>query len=286
MDLGEHVPVYVLEPEHLEYHAPSDDDNQVEDQPHADDATPTAESPGYIADSDSMGEDNDEDPELDLSKEHKPEDDDEDAEDDPNEEHEPEDKDTKKVELSKGPDETKPCDVAESSAAATTRAPKGQYDFVDTIEEGHSLIHSPGHDAWTISRAADIVEDVGYVRALQASEHRMMTSIEEVNLRISYQAQVHRQESKCFYTQLHDAQTDCRDIRLVIDVVRGQRNAYETELQEVRQTYLSFKARNRALLARLEILETHISRMEWRCQSVEDLAVTQMMRIHTLEARA
>nr|GEU67954.1 hypothetical protein [Tanacetum cinerariifolium] len=88
------------------------------------------------------------------------------------------------------------CDVAESSATAA-RAPR---------------------------------EDVGYVRALQASERRMMTSIEEVNLKISYQAQVHRQESNYFYTQLHDAQTDHIDIRLKIDVVRGQRTAYETEL--------------------------------------------------------
>nr|GEY11233.1 hypothetical protein [Tanacetum cinerariifolium] len=51
------------------------------------------------------------------------------------------------------------CDVAESSAAAAR-----------------------------VPRAADRVEDVGYVRALHASEHMMMTSIEEVNLRISYQA--------------------------------------------------------------------------------------------------
>nr|GEX41323.1 reverse transcriptase domain-containing protein [Tanacetum cinerariifolium] len=87
---------------------------------------------------------------------------------------------------------------------------------------------------------------------LQDSEQRMMTSIEEVNLRVSYQAQVCRQESKYFYTQLLDAQTDRRDVRLEIDVARGQRTAYETKLQE----------------------------------SVEDLAVTQMMRIHALEARA
>nr|GEZ12838.1 hypothetical protein [Tanacetum cinerariifolium] len=40
------------------------------------------------------------------------------------------------------------------------------------------------------------------------------------------------------------------------------------------------------LLARLETLETHVSHMEWQRQSAEDLAVTQMMRIHTLEARA
>nr|GEY40348.1 retrotransposable element Tf2 [Tanacetum cinerariifolium] len=106
----------------------------------------------------------------------------------------------------------------------------------------------PGHDAWTIARAADRAEDVCYVRALQASKKRMMTSIEEVNLRISYQAQVRRQESKYFYTQLHDAQTDSRDIRLEIDVVRDQRTTYETELQEVHQAYLSSKARNKALI--------------------------------------
>nr|GFC82251.1 hypothetical protein [Tanacetum cinerariifolium] len=59
--LDEHVPVYVLEPEHPEHHAPSDDDIQVEDQPYADDASPTVESPGYIADSDSMEEDTNKD---------------------------------------------------------------------------------------------------------------------------------------------------------------------------------------------------------------------------------
>nr|GFA46820.1 reverse transcriptase domain-containing protein [Tanacetum cinerariifolium] len=58
------------------------------------------------------------------------------------------------------------------------------------------------------------------------------------------------------------------------------------KLQEVHQAYLSFEARNRELLARIETLKTHMSRMEWQRQRVEDLAVTQMMRIHTLEARA
>ncbi|GJW65058.1 hypothetical protein Tco_0116942 [Tanacetum coccineum] len=111
-------------------------------------------------------------------------------------------------------------DVAESSTAPA-RPPKGQYDFVDTIGAGRGLLRSPSYDARTIARAADRAEDVGHVRALQASKHRMMTSIEEVNLRVSYQAQVRRQESEDFYTQLHDAPTDHRDIRLEIDVVRG-----------------------------------------------------------------
>ncbi|GKF77310.1 hypothetical protein Tco_0229780, partial [Tanacetum coccineum] len=158
------------------------------------------------------------------------------------------------------------CDVAESSVAV--RVPRRQYDFVDAVEAGQGLIHSLGHDARTIARAADRAEDVGYVRALQASKHRMMTSIEEVNLRFL------------------DAWTDRKDIRLKIDVVRGQRTAYEIELHEVHQAYLSFKAQNRALLTRLETLETHMSRIEWQRQRAKDDAVKQMMRIHVLEARA
>ncbi|GKA49102.1 hypothetical protein Tco_0742060, partial [Tanacetum coccineum] len=117
------------------------------------------------------------------------------------------------------------CDVAESFAAAATRAPRGQYDFVDAIGAGE---------------------------ALQISEHMMMTSIEEVNLRVSYQAQVRRQE----------------------------------KLHEVRQAYLSSEVRNRALLARLEALETHMSRIEWQCQRAEDDAVRQIMCTQVLEARA
>nr|GFD38929.1 hypothetical protein [Tanacetum cinerariifolium] len=71
MELDEHAPVYVPEPQHLEYHAPSDDDIQVEDD--------------------------DDNPEEDPSEEHEPEDDYEDPEEDPNEEHE-----------SKGYEETEP----------------------------------------------------------------------------------------------------------------------------------------------------------------------------------
>nr|GEU56503.1 hypothetical protein [Tanacetum cinerariifolium] len=177
------------------------------------------------------------------------------------------------------------CDVVKSYVVAV-RPLKGQCDFINTVEVGQGLIRSPIHDAWTIVRAANRPENVGYVRALQASKHRMMTFTKEVNLRVSYQAHVRRQESEDFYTQLHDAQTDHKDIKLKIDVVRGQRTAYKTELHEVRHAYLSFEAQNRALLARLKTLETYLSRIEWHCPSAKDLAVRQMMRIHVLEVRA
>nr|GEY87934.1 reverse transcriptase domain-containing protein [Tanacetum cinerariifolium] len=287
MELDEHVQVYVPEPEHPEYHAPSNDDIKVEDD----------------------NEDPEKDPEEDPSEEHEPEDDDEDPEEDPNEEHkskgseETESFEEDEIAITPPPprqhrarisvrpqilmatstaamihrkddilEEDMPpqrrfaltgslpgCDVAESSAGAAARAPRSQYDFVDTVEAGQGLIRSPGHATQTIAKDADRAEDASYV---------------------------HRQESENFYTQLLDAQTDRKDIRLEIDVVRGQRTAYETELQEVHQAYLSFEARNRELLARLKTLETHMTRMEWQRQSAEDLVVTQMMRIHTLEARA
>nr|GEV53193.1 reverse transcriptase domain-containing protein [Tanacetum cinerariifolium] len=142
------------------------------------------------------------------------------------------------------------CDVAKSSAAA--RLPSGEYDVVDIVEAGQGLICSPGHDVQTIARAADRAEDVCYVRALHASEHKMMAFIEKVNLRVSYQVQVRMPKSKDFYTQL----------------------------MTLRLTAETLDSRSMALLARLETLETHMSLMEWQ------RIFRQMMRIYVLEARA
>ncbi|GJT07851.1 reverse transcriptase domain-containing protein [Tanacetum coccineum] len=61
--------------------------------------------------------------------------------------------------------------------------------------------------------------------------------LRKFNLRVSYQVQARKRESEDFYTQLLDARTDRRDIRLEVDVVRGQRNAYETELQEMESVF-------------------------------------------------
>ncbi|GKE65365.1 hypothetical protein Tco_1519526, partial [Tanacetum coccineum] len=57
----EHPPLpvevpYVHEPEYPEYLAPSDDEAPLEDQPPPADASPTALSPGYVADSDPVPE--------------------------------------------------------------------------------------------------------------------------------------------------------------------------------------------------------------------------------------
>nr|GEZ64114.1 reverse transcriptase domain-containing protein [Tanacetum cinerariifolium]GEZ66328.1 reverse transcriptase domain-containing protein [Tanacetum cinerariifolium] len=212
MELDEHVPVYIPDPEHPAYHAPSDDDIQEEElsegfdktEPFEEDETAVTPPPPRHCHRIAMIRMRDDIPEEDMPPWRR------------------------FVFTAPLPG----CDVEESSAAAA-RSPRGQYDFVYSVEVGQGLIRSLDHDVRTIARAADKAEDVGYARTLQASEHMMMTSIKEVNLRISYQAQVRRQESKYFNTQLHDAQTDRIDIRLEINVVRGQRTAYETELQEL-----------------------------------------------------
>ncbi|GKA06726.1 hypothetical protein Tco_0685950 [Tanacetum coccineum] len=54
-------PDYVPAPEYPEYVAPSNDEIPVEDQPLPADASPTAQSPGYVADSDPSKEDPEED---------------------------------------------------------------------------------------------------------------------------------------------------------------------------------------------------------------------------------
>ncbi|GJU77282.1 putative reverse transcriptase domain-containing protein [Tanacetum coccineum] len=272
----------------------------VEDQPYAENASSTAESPGYIADSDSMEEDADKDSvdypnEPEDNDEDPKEDDDEDTEEDLTEEHEPkdDDKDPKCGSYVRG----RSLQAGIPGRTQKTACHTNHHHHLDTWRGARisaPLVHRtamirmrddipeedmpprrrfvltappPGCDVAESSAAAARpprdAKDVGHVIALQASKHRMMTSIEEVNLR-----------------------TDRRDIRLEIDVVRGQQTAYETKLHEVRQAYLSSKAWNRALMARLETLETHMSRIEWQRQSVKDHAVRQMMRIHVLDARA
>nr|GEV87235.1 reverse transcriptase domain-containing protein [Tanacetum cinerariifolium] len=222
---------------------------------------PSWGTPLMNVDDDIHIKDDDEDPNKDPREEQEPKDDDEDPEEDPNEEHKPDDKDSDKT-------EPPTHDQTSFGHKATMIRMRGDIPEEDVPPRRRFAFTAP-------PPGCDIAKSfVGAARAPR------------INLRVSYQGQVRRQESKYFYTQLHDAQTDCIDIRLEIDVVRGQRTTYEIELQEVHQAYLSSEAQNRALLARLETLKTHISRMKWQRQSAKDLVVNQMMRINTLEARA
>ncbi|GKE23656.1 hypothetical protein Tco_1435168, partial [Tanacetum coccineum] len=246
MELDEHVPVYVPEPEHPEYHVPTDDDIQVEDQPYADDASPTAESPGHIADSESMEEDS-----IDYPDE--PEDDDEDPEEDPEEDHiddlaDGEDKEPTEDEEEGGqPSSRRPfrtrktvrleppmsasMEAPESSAAAA-RPPRGQYyDFVDTVEAG------------------------------QGSEHRMDDFHEEVTLRVSTR---HKFAGMRVSISIHSVMTHrltTKTLDLRFDVVRSQRHRLREELHE-RQSAEDLVVR--------QIMRTHVLEARARINTVED----------------
>ncbi|GJX40754.1 putative reverse transcriptase domain-containing protein [Tanacetum coccineum] len=120
------------------------------------------------------------------------------------------------------------CEIGESSAAAAARQPG------PTIE----------------TRLLD-------------TERRIMTALELVNRRVTYQVDVCTRESSEFCTRHHDAQKDRAAVRAEIEVLRRERLAYEQE-----------------------VLETKASRHEWQRQAADDLAVQHIMRTQALEAGA
>ncbi|GJT01568.1 hypothetical protein Tco_0822737 [Tanacetum coccineum] len=154
------------------------------------------------------------------------------------------------------------CEVGESFAAAArqpgpTMAHRVDYSLVDTME----------------TRFRD-------------TERRMMTALEMVNMRVSYQVDVRSRESSEFYSRHHDAQKDRAAVRAEIEVLRRERLAYEQESMETRQALARSEAYCRELEARVTVLETEVRRHEWQRQAADDFAVRHIMRTQALEARA
>nr|GEU48435.1 hypothetical protein [Tanacetum cinerariifolium] len=103
IELDKHVPMYVLELKYSEYLEPPADDIVAENQPYADDAVPTALSPGYIADSDT-----EEDPEEEENDDYSNDPEEEDPKEEDPKEEEFDDNAASKEEPSKGSDDTEP----------------------------------------------------------------------------------------------------------------------------------------------------------------------------------
>ncbi|GJY02795.1 hypothetical protein Tco_0360947 [Tanacetum coccineum] len=143
------------------------------------------------------------------------------------------------------------CEIGESSAAAAARQPG------PTIET-----------------------------RLRDTERRMMTALELVNRRVTYQVDVCTRESSEFCTRHHDAQKDRAAVRAEIEVLRRERLAYEQESIQTRQDLARSEAHCRALEARVTVLETDARRHEWQRQAADDLAVQHIMRTQALEAGA
>ncbi|GKB35070.1 hypothetical protein Tco_0880012 [Tanacetum coccineum] len=164
------------------------------------------------------------------------------------------------------------CEVGESSAAAAARQPgptmahRVDYSLVDTME----------------TRFRD-------------TERRMMTALEMVNMRVSYQVDVRSRESSEFYSRHHDAQKDRAAVRAEIEVLRRERLAYKQESMETRQALARSKAYCKALEARVQCFlggwggvggDFEVRRHEWQRQVADDLSVQHIMRTQALEAGA
>nr|GFB12213.1 hypothetical protein [Tanacetum cinerariifolium] len=125
------------------------------------------------------------------------------------------------------------CEVRESFAATAARQPRPTMarsvdcSFVDTME----------------TRFRD-------------TERRMMTVLDMVNIRVSYQVDVRSRESLEFYSRHHDVQKDRATVRAKIEVLRRERLAYEQESIQTREALARFEAYSRALEARVAVLET------------------------------
>nr|GEY15454.1 hypothetical protein [Tanacetum cinerariifolium] len=155
------------------------------------------------------------------------------------------------------------CEVRESFAATAVRQPgptmarSVDCSFVDTME----------------TRFRD-------------TKRRMMTALEMVNMRVSYQVDVRSRKNSEFYSRHHDAQKDRAAVRAKIEVLRRERLAYEQESIQTHEALARFEAYSRELKARVAVLETQARRHEWQRQTADDLVVQHIMRTQALEARA
>ncbi|GKA56919.1 putative reverse transcriptase domain-containing protein [Tanacetum coccineum] len=134
-------PEYIPGPEYLDYLVPSDDEVPIEDQPPHADASPTALSPGCVADSD-LEEDPEEDPKEDPADDFADEDDDEEvsSEDDDDEDGEeeehlaPTDSALPAIDSVPSAEEMKPFETDESAA---TPPPPPQTTVLVSVTHHH-----------------------------------------------------------------------------------------------------------------------------------------------------
>nr|GEY78708.1 hypothetical protein [Tanacetum cinerariifolium] len=85
------------------------------------------------------------------------------------------------------------------------------------------------------------------------TKRRMMTTLEMVNMWVSYQVDVRTRENLEFYLRHHDAQKDRAAVRAEIEVLRRERLAYEQESIQTCEALSRSEAYIRALEARVAV---------------------------------
>ncbi|GJT02898.1 reverse transcriptase domain-containing protein [Tanacetum coccineum] len=205
----EHPPLpvyvpYVLEPAHPEFMPPEDDMFPTEEQPLPTTVSPTADSPGYIIESD---------PEEDLEEE-----DDEDPKEDPADYPADRDDDDEEEESSKDDANDKEEDEDEEHLALTDSVPPPQTADVPevTLPPWKRLYIALGpryeiresSSALTTRSTGCFRADYGFVGTLDAEIRRDLDREIELGQRITDFVMIVRQDTNEIYMRLDDAQSD------------------------------------------------------------------------------
>ncbi|GJZ56696.1 putative reverse transcriptase domain-containing protein [Tanacetum coccineum] len=117
------------------------------------------------------------------------------------------------------------------------------------------------------------------------TKRRMMTALEMVDMRVSYQVDVHSRESSEFYSRHHDAQKDRAAVRAEMEVLKERGLAYSKRYQD-RQDWPRSDSSCRALEATSLHLETEVRRHEWQHQAADDSCCSDYLVPRPRVARA
>nr|GEZ58570.1 hypothetical protein [Tanacetum cinerariifolium] len=157
-------------------------------------------------------------------------------------------------------------EVGESLVDVAARPPRDLYGFVDTTKAEASIT-------------------CRHARTLHDTERGMMTTVELVNLRVSYEAQTRQRDGEEFHSQLRDAQRDRASIRAKIVALRDRGALLEDAYIELHEDLLRSEARNesleaynRSLVAYIKTIETRMTEMDDQFQDTRDRAVSHVMR--------
>ncbi|GJV52425.1 putative reverse transcriptase domain-containing protein [Tanacetum coccineum] len=117
------------------------------------------------------------------------------------------------------------------------------------------------------------------------TKRRMMTALEMVNIRVSYQVDVRSKESSEFHSRHHDAQKDRAAVRAEMEVLKERGLAYSKRYQD-RQDWPRSDSSCRALEATSLHLETEVRRHEWQHQAADDSCCSDYLVPRPRVARA
>ncbi|GJV71113.1 hypothetical protein Tco_1491108 [Tanacetum coccineum] len=310
MELEHHIPVYILKPVYLEYHVSLDDDIQIEDQPYAADASPSALSPGYIAESDPE-EDPEEDSEEDLIDYAVDTDDDEENKE---EEESLDDDDEEEEHLAPAvalsvvnPVPSAEIHIpfpSEEEVARLFALPTPPPSPLTPLSSPLPQIPSPPTHhplplhAPSTSRRADIPEDelppwkrllltapiprfeIGESSTVVAARQLRSTLARQVDYGFvdTLDASIRASEQRVIAV---DAQDDGVALRDEVDTLRrylySMCTTHEQERVEARQALDRSEAHIRALEAWITVLDTQAYRHEWQRQDADDRATGHIM---------